>query len=173
MLLSACTIGCQNWCDHWKQCVWFIPKKGLSLLKDEEVNLLAVHTDTSISYEMKTLSQNLKLGRSELSTQKYQITLPPEKIALYSDVSWRCSMLNAIKNAVSYHIYPLGPPAKRIFVHVHSLSIVPYNWTLWTLTWTLKMETCSDVCNPCWLTVPLFAFDEPKPICVQMLPAYW
>lgn len=98
--LNSSISRCQNWCDHWKQCVWFIPKKGLSLLKDEEVNLLAVHTDTSISYEVKTLSQNLKLGRSELSTQKYQITLPPEKIALYSDVSWRCSMLNAIKNAV-------------------------------------------------------------------------
>ncbi|XP_019223925.1 PREDICTED: protein arginine N-methyltransferase 1.6 [Nicotiana attenuata] len=98
--LNSSISRCQNWCDHWKQCVWFIPKKGLSLLKDEEVNLLAVHTDTSISYEMKALSQNLKLGQSELSTQKYQITLPPEKIALYSDVSWRCSMLNAIKNAV-------------------------------------------------------------------------
>lgn len=90
----------QNWCDHWKQCVWFIPKKGLSLLKDEEVSLLAVHTDTSISYEMKTLSQNLELGQSELSAQKYQITLLPEKIALYSDVNWRCSMLKAIKNAM-------------------------------------------------------------------------
>ncbi|XP_010322902.1 protein arginine N-methyltransferase 1.6 isoform X5 [Solanum lycopersicum] len=56
----------QNWCDHWKQCVWFIPKKGLSLLKDEEVSLLAVHTDTSISYEMKTLSQNLELEQSEM-----------------------------------------------------------------------------------------------------------
>ncbi|KAG5601308.1 hypothetical protein H5410_032678 [Solanum commersonii] len=90
----------QNWCDHWKQCVWFIPKKGLSLLKDEEVSLLAVHTDTSISYEMKTLSQNLELGQSELSAQKYQITLLPEKIALYSDVNWRCSMLKAIQNAM-------------------------------------------------------------------------
>ncbi|XP_006366742.1 protein arginine N-methyltransferase 1.6 isoform X3 [Solanum tuberosum] len=90
----------QNWCDHWKQCVWFIPKKGLSLLKDEEVSLLAVHTDTSISYEMKTLSQNLELGQSELSAQKCQITLLPEKIALYSDVNWRCSMLKAIKNAM-------------------------------------------------------------------------
>ncbi|TMW92413.1 hypothetical protein EJD97_013090 [Solanum chilense] len=90
----------QNWCDHWKQCVWFIPKKGLSLLKDEEVSLLAVHTDTSISYEMKTLSQNLELEQSELSAQKYQITLLPEKIALYSDVNWRCLMLKAIKNAM-------------------------------------------------------------------------
>ncbi|CAN4097771.1 unnamed protein product [Withania somnifera] len=94
----------QNWCDHWKQCVWFIPKKGLSLLKDEEVNLLAVHTDTSISYEMKTLSQNLQLGQSELSAQKYQITLPPEKIALYGDVSWRCSMLKAVKDAMKQKI---------------------------------------------------------------------
>ncbi|KAM3375560.1 protein arginine N-methyltransferase 1.6 [Capsicum galapagoense] len=91
---------CDNWCDHWKQCVWFIPMKGLSLLKDENVSLLAAHTDTSISYEMETLSQNMKLGRSELSTQKYQITLPPEKISLYCDVSWRCSMLTAIKNAM-------------------------------------------------------------------------
>uniref|UniRef100_A0A3Q7GU24 Protein arginine N-methyltransferase domain-containing protein n=1 Tax=Solanum lycopersicum TaxID=4081 RepID=A0A3Q7GU24_SOLLC len=100
VLLSVCTIGSQNWCDHWKQCVWFIPKKGLSLLKDEEVSLLAVHTDTSISYEMKTLSQNLELEQSEVSAQKYQITLLPEKIALYSDVNWRCSMLKAIKNAM-------------------------------------------------------------------------
>ncbi|MCD7467435.1 Protein arginine N-methyltransferase 7 [Datura stramonium] len=98
--LNASISCCDNWCDHWKQCVWFIPNKGLPLLKDEEVNLLAAHTDTSISYEMKTLSQNMKLGRSELSTQKYQITLPPEKIALYSDVNWRCSMLKAIKNAM-------------------------------------------------------------------------
>ncbi|KAJ8557959.1 hypothetical protein K7X08_004725 [Anisodus acutangulus] len=98
--LNASNSCCDNWCDHWKQCVWFIPKKGLSLLKDEEVNLLAAHTDTTFSYEMKNLSQNMELGRRELSTQKYQITLPPEKIALYSDVSWRCSMLKAIKNAM-------------------------------------------------------------------------
>ncbi|XP_060213944.1 protein arginine N-methyltransferase 7 [Lycium barbarum] len=102
--LNASNSCCDNWCDHWKQCVWFIPKKGLSLLKDEEVNLLAAHTDTSISYEMKTLPQNLKLGQSELSTQKYQITLSPEKIALYGDVSWRCSMLKAIKNAMKQKI---------------------------------------------------------------------
>ncbi|KAJ8543543.1 hypothetical protein K7X08_006066 [Anisodus acutangulus] len=99
--LNASNSCCDNWCDHWKQCIWFTPKKGLSLLKNGEVNLLAAHTDTSFSYEMKTLSQNMELGRSELSTQKYQITLPPEKNALYSDVSWRCSMLKAVKNAVN------------------------------------------------------------------------
>lgn len=88
-------------------------------MKDEEVSLLAVHTDTSISYEMKTLSQNLELEQSEVSAQKYQITLLPEKIALYSDVNWRCSMLKAIKNAVSFHIYSMEPPTKRMFVHPH------------------------------------------------------
>lgn len=95
-------IGYGDWCDHWKQCVWFIPRSGLPVLKGKEVQLHAAHTETSISYEFKTSYYEKEDTNIDLHTQDCQIVLLPERIALYGDSGWRDLMLNAIKKAVRF-----------------------------------------------------------------------
>lgn len=91
-----------DWCDHWKQCVWFLPEKGFNVCKDQDVQLHAVHTETSISYRVNTSYQENVVGQFELPTQGNQIFISPERNAIYGDKSWRCSMLKAIEYAVSF-----------------------------------------------------------------------
>ncbi|KAL3829884.1 hypothetical protein ACJIZ3_018686 [Penstemon smallii] len=93
-----------NWCDHWKQSVWLSPSSGLSVSKDEDIPLHAVHTETSISYEFKTSQPKKEVDHRDLCTQ---ILLSPERIALYGDSGWRCLMLNAIKNTLRQNVSPL------------------------------------------------------------------
>lgn len=101
-------LGSEVWCDHWKQCVWFIPNIGLSVHKDDYVHLHAIHTDVSLSYEVKTQSQSMEVSHYKLSAQDCQLFLSPERIAIYGDNNWRCSMLKAINDAVRS---PLPSPA--------------------------------------------------------------
>ncbi|GMH29840.1 hypothetical protein Nepgr_031683 [Nepenthes gracilis] len=88
-----------NWCDHWKQCVWFIPGKGESISKGEEIHLHAVHSDISISYDLKT--QTPRSDSRQLMLQDgFHLVLSPEKIALYGDAKWRQCMFSAIQNVL-------------------------------------------------------------------------
>lgn len=91
-----------NWCDHWKQCIWFLPQKGMTVRKHQEVYIGASHTKTSISYRVKTSLEKEDGGHCDPSPGDNQIFLTPEKIAIYGDCNWRLSMFNVIKNAVSY-----------------------------------------------------------------------
>lgn len=68
------------------------------MLKNEEVQLHAAHTETSISYEFKT--SDSKKEDYDLCLQDSQILLLPERNALYGDHGWRGMMLQAIQNAV-------------------------------------------------------------------------
>ncbi|KAL3497483.1 hypothetical protein ACH5RR_040215 [Cinchona calisaya] len=95
--------GMDNWCDHWKQCVWFLPEKGLSVHKDQEICLGASHTETSISYKVTTPLEKKDVGHCEPA----QIFLSPERIAIYGDSNWRCAMLNVIKNALQQEVSPM------------------------------------------------------------------
>ncbi|KAK9148207.1 hypothetical protein Scep_006964 [Stephania cephalantha] len=87
----------QSWCDHWKQCVWFATGQGISVARDEQVLLRAVHDEMSISYRLT--DKNL------LSKPKYhnfcgsQLLLSPERIAVYGDTNWRLSFSTALQNA--------------------------------------------------------------------------
>lgn len=92
--------GARHWCDHWKQCVWFIPGKGVSISKDEEVHLHAVHTDTNISYNLKTRVPRAEVMQYGFNTVDSQLILSPERIAIYGESEWRNYMLKAISNAV-------------------------------------------------------------------------
>ncbi|GAA0168249.1 protein modifying enzyme [Lithospermum erythrorhizon] len=105
--LVASLPGAQYWCDHWKQCVWFIPKDGLPVHKNHDVYLQATHTATSISYEVKTSPQKMDFEQYGLCTEDCQVFLSPERIAIYGDSSWRCLMLKSIKNAVQHMDDPL------------------------------------------------------------------
>ncbi|KAJ7944747.1 Protein arginine N-methyltransferase [Quillaja saponaria] len=99
--------GSVDWCDHWKQCVWFVPGKGMSVFKDEEVHLHAVHTETSISYNLKNQvpsSENIHYGSC---AGDLELKLSPERIAVYGDREWRVSILTAIGNALQERVNSL------------------------------------------------------------------
>ncbi|KAG9452233.1 hypothetical protein H6P81_005137 [Aristolochia fimbriata] len=96
--------GDSNWCDHWKQCVWFIAAGGMPVLKDVHVFLQAVHSDISISYTL----QNAKLSK-ELADKlpEGSLILPPERTAIYGNKEWRNLMLTAARNALKGKSSPL------------------------------------------------------------------
>ncbi|KAG8376293.1 hypothetical protein BUALT_Bualt09G0048200 [Buddleja alternifolia] len=106
--LTSSSILSSNWCDHWKQSVWFGPSSGLPVFKDEEVHLHAVHNETSISYEFRNSQQKKKevaaYGK-DFCTQIFNLS--PERNALYGDSGWRCLMLNAIEKALCHREHSL------------------------------------------------------------------
>ncbi|KAF5755258.1 putative methyltransferase [Helianthus annuus] len=101
--LSSMYTGTRDWCDHWKQCVWFTKGKGLPVRKDEDVRMDATHTDISISYKFNAQSQTSEVDHSQDS----HLTLSPERIAIYGDNNWRQFMLKAINYALKGKESPL------------------------------------------------------------------
>ncbi|KAJ0433260.1 putative methyltransferase [Helianthus annuus] len=101
--LSSTYTGTRDWCDHWKQCVWFTKGKGLPVREDEDVHMYATHTDISISYKFNAQSQTSEVDHSQDS----HLTLSPERIAIYGDNNWRQSMLKAINYALKGKESPL------------------------------------------------------------------
>lgn len=99
-LRNLLLIGHGDWCDHWKQCVWFVPGEGMYVKKDEEVCLHAVHTDISISYSIKSPVSRNKSMQYDLTGRDFKLILPPERIAIYGDSEWRHTMFKAISKAV-------------------------------------------------------------------------
>lgn len=93
-------LGTGDWCDHWKQCVWFVPGNGLSICNGEEVVLHAAHTETSISYNLKSLVLGTEVRQCDVNVEDFHLILPPERIGIYGDGEWRLSMFTAIRNAV-------------------------------------------------------------------------
>lgn len=97
--------GAGDWCDHWKQCVWFVPGKGIPISKDEMIHLDAVHNDTSISYNLHAQIPRIEVMYDGFKGGNFQLMLSPERIAIYGDIEWRSAMLTAIRNAVSLSLY--------------------------------------------------------------------
>ncbi|MCL7030287.1 hypothetical protein MKW94_014957 [Papaver nudicaule] len=89
-----------DWCDHWKQCVWFFPGTGVPLIKNEQVHIEAVHDETSVSYSFKHHNDKANPGNCDVDSQDCQLTFSPEKIAIYGDKNWRSSILTATKDAL-------------------------------------------------------------------------
>ncbi|XP_004299441.1 PREDICTED: protein arginine N-methyltransferase 1.6-like [Fragaria vesca subsp. vesca] len=96
-----------DWCDHWKQCVWFVPGEGMYVKKDEAVCLHAVHTDISISYSIKSPVSRNKSMQYDLTGRDFKLILPPERIAIYGDSEWRHTMFKAISKAIQGRVDPL------------------------------------------------------------------
>ncbi|CAB4310004.1 unnamed protein product [Prunus armeniaca] len=96
-----------DWCDHWKQCVWFVPGEGMSITKDEEVCLHAVHTDISISYNLKNQASRNEIMQYGFKNGDFKLILPPERIAIYGDSEWRHTMFSAISNSLQGRVDPL------------------------------------------------------------------
>ncbi|AEE83772.1 protein arginine methyltransferase 7 [Arabidopsis thaliana] len=104
---SNSEIGVRDWCDHWKQCVWFTPGTGVSISKGEKVHLHASHTCTNILYNLKK-TQSLTHERTHfpLSTGDLHLTLPPERVAIYGDSIYRQSLFEATRKALQGKSYP-------------------------------------------------------------------
>jgi protein arginine N-methyltransferase 7 len=78
--------------------VWFIPGEGIPISKGEEVHLHAVHSDTSVSYNLAT--QATEIRECDSIAGDSHLTLSPERIAIYGDRKWRSCMLTALNNLV-------------------------------------------------------------------------
>ncbi|KAL6004996.1 Protein arginine N-methyltransferase 7 [Asimina triloba] len=89
-----------DWCDHWKQCVWFTPGRGLTVSKDDRVFFEAFHSDTSISYSLRHSSLGIQIEDGGLAIGDSSLTLLPERVAIYGDKEWRLAMVTATKNAL-------------------------------------------------------------------------
>uniref|UniRef100_A0A0E0HJN1 Protein arginine N-methyltransferase domain-containing protein n=1 Tax=Oryza nivara TaxID=4536 RepID=A0A0E0HJN1_ORYNI len=90
-----------DWCDHWKQCVWFMQGKGIPATEDQVLSLRARHNQTSISYQL-----NINDEACDRSSKGDHLTLLPERIALYGDKDWRSALINTIKNALTVKSSP-------------------------------------------------------------------
>ncbi|KZV45337.1 protein arginine N-methyltransferase 1.6 [Dorcoceras hygrometricum] len=106
-VIESAFIGSENWCDHWKQNVWFAPSTDISVLRDTNVKLHAVHTETHVAYKFMTSPQMKYVEHHDFDAQDSQVLLSPERYALYGDNNWRCLMLNAIKRALQHRVSPL------------------------------------------------------------------
>ncbi|KAL4331972.1 hypothetical protein GQ457_07G010630 [Hibiscus cannabinus] len=97
---SPANIGNGNWCDHWKQCVWFFRGKGMPVSRGEEVLLEATHTETSVSYNLNVQVPQTDIRQHDYGVGDFQLLLSPERIATYGDSKWRLSMLATVRNAL-------------------------------------------------------------------------
>ncbi|OMO52452.1 O-methyltransferase, family 3 [Corchorus olitorius] len=104
---STANVGDRNWCDHWKQCVWLLPGKGMPVSKEEEVLLQATHTETSVSYNLIVQVPQTDRRQHDHRIGDLQLLLSPERIAAYGDSEWRLSMLAAVRNALQGKVNPL------------------------------------------------------------------
>ncbi|EMS53458.1 hypothetical protein TRIUR3_03298 [Triticum urartu] len=95
--LPQCADDTKDWCDHWKHCVWFTQGMGTPVMKDQTLSLRASHNLTSISYQL--LNPNDEACNGSLKADN--LTLLPERIALYGDIYWRSALITAIKNVLS------------------------------------------------------------------------
>jgi protein arginine N-methyltransferase 7 len=121
--------GPVEWCDHWKQCVWFVPGSGISISKGGEIDLHATHDDISISYNLNTQVSTTEILHDGLTTGDFQLLLPPERAAIYGDEEWRLSMLKAVKSVVSYSSHKeqiVNKSTFLLFIKVN-LSYFDYN----------------------------------------------
>ncbi|MFQ6625069.1 hypothetical protein Gotur_003947, partial [Gossypium turneri] len=104
---SPANIGYRDWCDHWKQCVWFFRGKGMSVSRGEEVLLEATHTETSVSYNLNVQVPKTDTRQHDHNIRDFQLLLSPERIAIYGDSKWRSSVLAAVRNALQGRVNPL------------------------------------------------------------------
>ncbi|PKA60675.1 Protein arginine N-methyltransferase 7 [Apostasia shenzhenica] len=95
--------GVDNWCDHWRQCVWFFPGRGTHVSMGSEVLFKAVHNDAHVSYSLK-----LDKGTDSIVLNSGScLLLSPERIAIYGDKDIRSAVMTAIKNALQRVRFPL------------------------------------------------------------------
>lgn len=93
--------GKKDWCDHWKQCVWFVQDAGFLALRDQDISLRASHNDISISYDIRPEANKDNSSNLNRHEERIIISILPERIGLYGDSNWRRTFITAIKSIVS------------------------------------------------------------------------
>lgn len=137
--------GHGDWCDHWKQCVWFVPGEGLSITKDEEVCLHAVHNDISVSYNIKSPRSRNKTRQYGFNGKDFKLLLPPERIAIYGDSEWRHTMFSAISTAVRIKISLTNPQKKQNKnFHILDMNGIPHSYREELIHYALLQMTVSS-----------------------------
>ncbi|KAL4178750.1 hypothetical protein AMTRI_Chr13g116670 [Amborella trichopoda] len=123
--------GASDWCDHWKQCVWFCPRMGMPVSKNEQVLIQAIHEKTSFRYNLRKISVPSKeLGPCNFHIRDDSLVLSPERIAIYGDQDWRLSMLTTATKALQKKNSPL--------------CVVADDSVFWTIL-TASLSTSSNV----------------------------
>ncbi|KAK8934950.1 Protein arginine N-methyltransferase 7 [Platanthera zijinensis] len=89
--------GVDYWCDHWKQCIWFIPGEGLPIFKDTNIPFKAVHNATNISYFLRGDKDTAIYSFSSVDCHLF---LSPERLGIYGEKDIRSAFLTAVKNAL-------------------------------------------------------------------------
>eukprot|EP01018_Ginkgo_biloba_P030040 Gb_09787 [translate_table: standard] len=86
--------GSLQWCDHWEQCVWFIPSGGLSVIVDDEIILQAVHDAISIQYDVrkKTTFASQEFRKS-ICHGNFHLFVKQERIGVLGAKEWRATIL--------------------------------------------------------------------------------
>lgn len=100
--------GGLQWCNHWKQCVWFIPGSGLSVSADEEIIVQAVHDAVRIHYDVwrKNVPTNQTHLRNTISGY-LNVFVTPERIAVLGDKDWRSAMIAVGRQCLQGRSSPL------------------------------------------------------------------
>ncbi|MED6210293.1 Protein arginine N-methyltransferase 7 [Stylosanthes scabra] len=104
---STTSTSSVHWCDHWKQCVWFVPGSGVMVSKGEEVHVHATHNETSISYSLYAKGLKTEVLHHGLKAADLHLVLSPERAAIYGDKEWRLLMWKAVESALEGKSRPL------------------------------------------------------------------
>jgi protein arginine N-methyltransferase 7 len=100
-------MGESEWCEHWKQVVWFLPRKGLLVSSGEEVVVSASHDAISVSYNVMNSEGS---GMLKDETPKHIIDCPvlfeasmtPDRIGILGHEPWREGVRIASETAVRF-----------------------------------------------------------------------
>ncbi|XP_024521901.1 protein arginine N-methyltransferase 1.6 isoform X1 [Selaginella moellendorffii] len=84
--------GASDWCDHWKQCVWFLPGQGISVEQHSELCLVVSHDETSVRYDIN--------GGGRCNSFASGFKLSPQRCCMLGDGSRRSIIRSAIQKAL-------------------------------------------------------------------------
>lgn len=98
-----------EWCEHWKQVVWFLPRKGLPVSSGEEVVVTATHDAVSVSYSVVD-SLGSGMPKYEVPEEDdiyrpvlFEASMTPDRIGVLGHAPWRKVVKSAAETAVRCH----------------------------------------------------------------------
>ncbi|KAG0578071.1 hypothetical protein M758_5G196600 [Ceratodon purpureus] len=94
-----------EWCEHWKQVVWFLPGKGLLVSSGDEVLVTASHDAVSVSYNVMS-SQGSGMPQEEIAKHNidcpvlFEASMTPDRIGVLGHEPWREGVRLAAETAL-------------------------------------------------------------------------
>ena len=101
-------MGESEWCEHWKQVVWFLPGKGLLVSSGDEVLVTASHDAVSVSYNVMS-SQGSGMPQEEIAKHNidcpvlFEASMTPDRIGVLGHEPWREGVRLAAETAVRFY----------------------------------------------------------------------